>query len=246
MKRILTGSALTLLFAAGAAAEPEKDKKKGRDKGFRGSEFAAQFFSRLDTNEDGAVSQEEFAANPRLERATPEQQVILFERLDKDGDGSIKPEELKPPKGMRPGEKPGWLQKGPVNFEQFSQQPRVQRLNEEMRRKLFDRLDQNSDGILSEADIPRGKGPRPERRPQGPPPHADLDSDEDGKISFSEFQNAPFHKGVSEDEVEDRFEAMDQDSDGFISSEERQKGHLRKEDRQDKPKRKRDEPKLRD
>ena len=223
MKGILTSSTLIFLLTVGGTAEPENGKKKEREKGFRSGEFVAHFFSRLDTDQDGAVNQEEFAANPRLERATPEQRVSLFNRLDKDRDGVIKPDELKPPKGMRPGERPGWLQNGPVNFEQFSQQPRVQRLDEEMRRRCFERLDQNKDGILSKADIQRGKGLRPERGPQGPPSHARLDTDEDGKISFPEFQSAPFHKKISEDDAEDRFEALDEDGDGFLSREELQK-----------------------
>lgn len=231
MKAILASSTLVLLLAVGAAAEPQGEKKQGKDKGFRNGEFANQFFARLDQNEDGAVDQNEFAANPRLDRATPEQQKTLFTRLDKDSDGFIRRDELKPPKGMgrmASGERPNWLQKGPVSFDQFSQQPRVQRLSEDMRQKLFDRLDQNDDGILSEADIKQGKGQRPERRSKGPPPHTNLDTDQDGKVSFAEFQTAPFHRGLSEDEAEDRFEALDKDSDGLLSPEERPKNPARK------------------
>ena len=209
MKGIVTSSTLLILLTAGVTAEPETGQKRDREKGHRNSEFVAHFFSKLDVDRDGTVNEEEFAANPRLELATAEQRAILFKRLDKDGDGVIKPDELRPPKGMRPGERPPWLRNGPVTFEQFSQQPRVQRLSEEMRRKLFERLDQNEDGILSKRDIPRDKGPRPDGRSQGPPSHRSLDADRDGKISFAEFQSAPFNGEFSEDKVEERFQTMD-------------------------------------
>ena len=225
---------MIFLLTLGLTAEPESGQKKDRENGrknFRKGEFAAHFFSRLDTNEDGGVNQEEFAANPRLERATAEQRTVLFNRLDKNSDGVIKPDELKAPKGMRPGERPPWLQNGPVNFEQFSEQPRVQRLSEDMRRTLFERLDQNKDGILSKADMPpRGRGDRSERKLKGPPPFKNLDLNSDDKVSFPEFQNAPYHRSLSEDQAEDRFEGLDLNSDGFLSREEHLAGSQRKQE----------------
>lgn len=222
MKRLLPSAVLLLLLAGSAMAEPQNEtrgeKGKKKDKGSRHSEFAHQFFSRLDKDQDGAVDQEEFAANPRLENATAEQQERLFQRLDKNGDGFIKRNEFKPPPNMRRGERPRWLEGGPVTYEQFAKQPRVQRLNEAMRKKLFERLDQNNDGVLSKEDSPRRRGERPE----GPSPLQEiLDSNEDGQLSFSEFQNDPHHHGLTEDEVEDRFEAIDLNSDGLLSDEER-------------------------
>ena len=213
-------------------AEPQNEQRgekgKNHEKGSRHSEFANHFFSRLDQDQDGAVSQEEFASNPRLEKATDEQCQSLFQRLDKNNDGLITRNELTPPPNMRRGERPNWLEKGPVNYEQFAQQPRVQRLNEDLRKKLFDRLDQNGDGILSKEDSPRGRGDksREDRQQRDRPLLQDtLDADEDGNLSFTEFQSDPRHHELGEDEVEDRFEAIDTNNDGLLSSDELKAAH---------------------
>lgn len=41
----------------------------------------------------------------------------------------------------------------------------------------------------------------------------DLDADGDGSVSFEEFRKAPRHAELSEDEQEDRFEALDKNGD---------------------------------
>lgn len=226
MKRLIASSSLILLLGITASADPKEQNRPERERGERTLDFAEQFFKRLDNNQDGSVDAEEFKANPRLEKATPEQQEVLFKRIDKNGDGLIQRHEMKAPKNPGRNERPHWLADGPVSFEKFSKSPRVERLSEEMRRKLFDRMDQNGDGMLSEADMPRrsrGEGERRdggERRPDGPPPLRNLDTDGDGQVSFAEFQSAPFHRGLSEDEAEDRFEAQDKDSNGFLSPDE--------------------------
>lgn len=237
MKLLIVRFSLLLLLVASTAAEPRGDQKKGREKGMRNPEFTAQFFARLDQNQDGMISQDEFEANPRLERASPLQRKALFQRLDKNQDGFIQRKEIKPPRQAGRGERPNWLKNGPVDFEQFSKQHRVQRLSEEMRRRLFDRMDQNGDGVLSKEDLPRGRGKRP-TRPDGPVRGQFMDTNEDEQVSFEEFQNAPFHRGLTEDEVEDRFEAIDQDSDGFLSQEELKAVPLRFEREKGKGKKK--------
>ncbi|MDQ8191390.1 EF-hand domain-containing protein [Roseibacillus persicicus] len=226
MKRLIASSSLALLLGTQAMAEQEGQKRPDRNRGERTSDFADRFFKQLDVNEDGNVDAEEFNANPRLENATPEQREVLFKRIDKNGDGLIQRHEMKPPKGHGRNERPNWLAEGPVSYEKFAKSPRVERLSEEMRRKLFDRMDKNGDGVLSAEDMPRrgrGEGDRREnggRRPERPISHKDLDTDEDGKISFPEFQEAPFNRGLGEDEAEDRFEAHDKDGDGFLSPDE--------------------------
>lgn len=240
MKLLLGLLAFPLLLTAGALAEStgkndgkNDGKKKGREKGMRNTEFAAQFMKRLDQNSDGAVSKEEFEANPRLERASSKQREKLFKRLDKNKDGLISPEEVKPAQRTGRGGPAAWLKEGPVTFEQFSQKPRVQRLNEEMRRRLFDRMDQNGDGVLSKDDHPRGKQQRPGQ--EGQTRGAKLvDSDGDGSVSFAEFQAAPFHRHLDEDEAEDRFEALDTNSDGLLDEKEREAFTPRKPQRQRK------------
>ena len=195
-----------------------KEKRKESRKGGEPPEFAARFFERLDANNDNAVDQTEFEANPRLEKASEEQRQTLFLRHDKNGDGLIRRDEIKPPKSWR-HDRPGWFRKGPVTFEEFVQQPRIQRLDQEMQRDLFNRIDQNSDGLLSKEDLPRRRGGL-KGPPHGAPSPRKFDTNGDGIISFAEFQKAPFHANLSEDEAEDRFEHLDTNNDGQLTGDE--------------------------
>ncbi len=219
MKRCLVHFSLLLLPVGSAFSDPLKDESRNRPHRDRGSDFTARFFERLDTDKDGFVNQAEFAVNPRLKLATEEQREKLFRRLDKNGDGLIKRKELKPPKGKDRG-RPEWLKNGPVNFATFSQLPRIQRLDEEQQRRLFNRLDRNSDGILDKKDAPKHLK---ENRAGSPKMFEKMDTDNNGTISFLEFQQASFHRQLSEDEVEDRFENLDTDGNALLSPEEHAK-----------------------
>lgn len=193
-------------------------------------------FQRLDRNGDGKIDAEEFRAHPRLREASPEQRDKLFERLDKNSDGLIQPSELPHPRERERGPRPPWAGKGPVNYETFAQGPRVARLPEEKRRELFNRLDRNGDGFLSQADLPTQR--RPEPRPPGErrggrrggrrerlqgggfPTFENADTNGDGELSFAEVSAIPPLSKLGEDEREDRFEALDKDGSGTLSSEE--------------------------
>lgn len=249
MKLVIAQFSLLFLLAEGTFAEsegrgkgrnqnPGKESKGDRSpgKGPRNPEFRNQLFQRLDENQDGKVSPEEFAANPRLERATAKQREALFQRLDKNDDGLIERNEMKAPKRRGREGRPPWLRNGPVNFEQFAEQPRVQRLDPAAQRRLFERMDQNGDGVLSKEDLPRQRGPRPNGEPRPLKAFETVDSDGDGQISFSEFQQEPLFRRLGEDEAEDRFEEIDKDSDGLLSSDEWQQAPRPKREKREKQK----------
>lgn len=140
----------------------------------------------LDKDSDGGVSFEEFKAGEFFSKLNAEKQQRIFTRLDSNQDGRITPED-------RPERRPGGgedrkgkrlnprqmlreldgNQDGGVSFEEFSANPRLQRMPEQMKREKFNALDRNADGQIDRRDFPKrdattdgsrgeGRGPRPE------------------------------------------------------------------------------------
>jgi hypothetical protein len=110
MKTLITTlSALTL----GAAFTFAEDKPPGGPGGKPGGDGErprrdpAEMFKRLDTNNDGSISLEEFKAGPMAQR-NPDRAEEAFKRMDKDADGKVTLEEMKAgrPQGG-PGGRPG-------------------------------------------------------------------------------------------------------------------------------------------
>ena len=217
-----------------AMAEPPSrgDRPEGERRGpMRG------FFEKADADGDGVVTRAEFDALDRVGEVPTEVRDGIFSRLDKDGDGVIRPDELR---GARPGGPggPGPLPKlreldtnqdGQIDFDEFQAGEIVSKMPEERRRMVFDRLDRNGDGVLSPLDRPErpphidGDGPGGRRGPRGeggPPPFELLDEDGDGSVTFDEFQKAPPHRHLSEDQQEDRFERLDRNGDQRLTPDE--------------------------
>lgn len=114
----------------------------------------------------------------------------VISRLDRDGDGK-------------------------VTFEEFAAQERMEKLEEEVQRKLFERLDKNGDGFLTVEEF-RQMGP-----PRGGPPLAGLDEDGDGKISWEEFAKSKKFAEMPEDRRRKIFERLDRNGDGFLDAADR-------------------------
>lgn len=213
--------------APGKPPEEVADKKqKGpRDGKERpGRKAMEEMWKKADTNGDGFISAEEFAAMDRPGKLSDEKRAEIFKRIDKNGDGRIGPDEMPKgrPEGMPPLEEVDFNKDGKIEFSEFQKLDFVARMPEERQRGLFARMDRDGDGFLTPKDRPQregrrdGKGGGPDGRGQRHSPMdmvKDLDKDGNGSLSFEEFRQAPWLKDKSEDEQEDRFEEMDKNHD---------------------------------
>jgi hypothetical protein len=101
-------------LAMGTAFTLAEDKPPGGPGGKPGGDGErprrdpAEMFKRLDTNNDGSISLEEFKAGPMAQR-NPDRAEEAFKRMDKDSDGKVTLEEMKAgrPPGGGPGRRPG-------------------------------------------------------------------------------------------------------------------------------------------
>jgi len=80
----------------------------------------------------------------------------------------------------------------------------------EARAQQFAKLDRNADGYIDDADSPTRAEGQPQRNRRGERMRAQLDADKDGKISKSEFADAPAPA----------FDRADADKNGVLSAQE--------------------------
>jgi Ca2+-binding EF-hand superfamily protein len=177
-----------------------------------------ELFARLDKNSDGSLGRDELDrfGKSRHDHGTPMKRLWELD-LDKSGG---------------------------VSFEEFKNGQVFQKLPAEKREAVFKRLDSDGDGLITPKDRPQGAGKRPEMKKRQleadtPEPTRDgkeakgpkvegatksswlirkFDENRDGELSFDEFRLAPDVKNLSEDEQEDRFEALDRNQDLRISA----------------------------
>ncbi len=254
MKRSVTHFMLIFTAAAFGQGNPEALKQRPHEPG-REKMRALEFWKQADANRDQKLSKEEFVQLPRISQLPAEKQDKLFVHLDKDQGGFLEPGEMNPPVGAtNPEMSPaGDAKRRPlpriaemdrdgdrkISFEEFVQGAMVSKLPEDRRRKIFDKMDRNKDGVLSPEDGPAaGQGPRrpegrqesrPERAPGNPLPPSPargfgaVDANHDQKIDFPEFQQFPPVRQQTEDAQEDLFEKMDANRDLRIDAPEWQK-----------------------
>lgn len=203
----------------GAALPEGEGARRGPQQHFE------EVWKQADTNGDGVLSREEFFAMKRIAMLPEAKREELFKRLDKDGNGSLSREELeslvKPQDGKRqrmPHLRDLDTNKdGVISFEEFKAGEFVKKLPPEQQLALFRRLDVNGDGVISPADHPAGEHPGPPGAAHDPRHlFRQLDKDGDGFLTFEEFRQAPFVRGLDEKEQKERFDKLDRNKDGKI------------------------------
>ena len=121
---------------------------------------------------------------------------------------------------------------GGVSLQEFKAGRVFQKLPPEKQDQVFAKLDTNKDGHhhsqgQTGTQFKRpgdGRPKHPDDKPAGQRPEPrqiirQLDKDGDGALSFEEFRAGPMVKNLTEDEQEDRFEAMDKNHDLKLSAE---------------------------
>lgn len=212
----------------------EGDGKRGPQRPF------VEFWKFVDKNQDGFISKEEFDMMPRIQNLPEEKRLHLFKRLDKNSDGNLGRDEIsrlgQHHEGHGPPMQRLWEldadKSGGVSLEEFKAGRVFNKLPPERQDQLFNRLDSDRNGLITPKDRPepfnRDDGDQRPGRPDGGKPEGGrieprqiirhLDKDGDGALSFEEFRAGPMVKDLTEDEQEDRFEAMDKNHDQKLAA----------------------------
>lgn len=235
---ILAGVVATLPAPARAEDTPATPSGKSGQQNHGQHRRSAEMWKVADADRDGFISKQEFAALPRIQGLPEENRDRLFTRLDKDGDGKLSRDELvklgRPRDGQGPPMQRLWEldadKSGGISFEEFKAGRVFGKLPPEKQQAVFRRLDTNNDGVISPKDKPKqpfrpggGKqnGKNQDGGQQGSRPiFRRLDSNGDGALSFEEFRAGPLLRDLTEDEQEDRFEALDKNHDQKLTEEE--------------------------
>lgn len=144
MKRflILSTYALVLLTSISVFAQDLQGQPGPRRRGGANGE---KRMKRIDINNDGAISRDEWKGKPDV-----------FDRIDKNSDGSLTREEF----GSAARRQPGRLNQMDTNND-----GRISRDEWKGAPKRFDRLDANGDGAITKEEIRGGRLYR--QKPQG-------------------------------------------------------------------------------
>lgn len=131
--------------------------------------------------------------------------------------------EFRKPEGKMPPHRPAselWKaadldRDGVISRGEFDQMPRVQKLDEEQRGKLFGRLDKDQDGKIGLEEI---RQLLQHQHREGMMPRIwELDKDQDGGVSFEEFKQGGFFQKLEPEKQQRIFSRLDSNGDGRIS-----------------------------
>jgi Ca2+-binding EF-hand superfamily protein len=96
-----------------------------------------------------------------------------------------------------------------VSWSEFQASKKMSHLEDAGKRRIFDHLDKNKDGKITSNELPQGG------RAVNGSKRGDLNND--GKISFAEFQKNPRMKDAKPERLAEMFKRMDRDGDGFLT-----------------------------
>lgn len=108
-----------------------------------------------------------------------------------------------------------------ISKEEFFAAPRLERLPEEKRKVIFERLDGDGDGMISRKEISRMRNDAERKAVEG---FRKLDTDGSGGLDFEEFSQGEFFSKLPERRRRQMFDRMDTDGSGEITAEDRPKG----------------------
>jgi len=177
---------------------------------------------RYDLNRDHQLSREEFNQGQRVQKLDDEVKTKLFDRLDKNRDGFITPGELPTLSGAQVGRAPlsqaDANKDGGVSYEEFTKASRFKVISPDRLKAMFQHFDRNGDGVLDKQDHPADR--HVWRRPFPRIVFAELDSNQDKKLSFDEFLKASSLNLEQKGANRWLFERIDLDQDHLISPQE--------------------------
>ena len=182
-----------------------------------------EMIERYDSDGDGLLSLQEFSQVRKLKHIPSDKVQKIFERFDDDKDNFISEKELPEKEHKRRLPPLHLLDKdgdSKVSKEEFQNHKpdHVEHHSPEKAEKLFNKLDKNGDGILSVDDISNGQ--RRKHRPHRPKGLSAADTDGDGMVSWTEFQQLPrFQK--SPERARSLFDRLDVNDDGFLDLKDR-------------------------
>lgn len=211
--------------ADGDGSASAEDLQRVRDD----AKKAAEDFSDADKDGDGKLSKEEFLAAAK-EKGIPEDEAeALFKDLDADGDGEISTEEFVFGGGF--GETEGSSEPPETEVPDITMEEVARRIHQAYGTtgEAWEEIAGAAEAaFMTEeqwAKVAENLGLLPE---QAAKIYAEMDTDKDGKVDFTEFQEA---MGVSKDDMKRRMlkkfgnaekalKAIDKDGDGKVSEEE--------------------------
>lgn len=110
---------------------------------------------------------------------------------------------------------------GVISAEEFFASPRMARMDQEQRDKLFARIDLDGDGKVTPEEIRKMRQESHERKMRE---FRELDTDENGGLSFEELSKGKFFSQLPEEKRRQIFDRMDTNGDGEITPEDRPQG----------------------
>lgn len=173
----------------GRIGRDELSRIGGRPPGGEGGPTQQRLWE-LDLDKSGGVSLQEFQSGKLFKKLPPERQQAVFARLDTNRDGTITPQDRPEPPFKRGGDD-----------------------GKPMRPDRPDRPDAKKRPDRQDHGKPGNNRPDPQQMIR------QLDKDGDGALSFEEFRKGSGLKNLTEDEQEDRFEALDKNGDLKLSAE---------------------------